>query len=190
MSILLFSIIRRWHDFQVYIYVKYQTSSTNLDSSFGELRLTGQSFSCSDARVVRFLEFTFKFSQLARTECRTIPAEFPLLMVMSRVRMLLLQQLRLRRLMSRGERSPAGKMCGRWRWCHAVCPNGRIFSASVGRVLTQRTATTTSTAAETTTSAFARATTAAATMTTVGRIYSMLKDTICYTRPKELSVGL
>jgi hypothetical protein len=27
-------------------------------------------------------------------------------------------------------------------------------------------------------------------MTTVGRIYSMLKDTICYTRPKELSVGL
>ena len=172
MSILLFSIIRRWHDFQVYIYVKYQTSSTNLDSSFGELRLTGQSFSCSDARVVRFLEFTFKFSQLARTECRTIPAEFPLMVVMSRVRMLLLQQLRLRRLMCRGESFPACKVCGRWRWCKTICSNRRIFSAGVGRVLTQRTA------AETTTSAFARNTTVAATMTTVSRIYFVLKYVI------------
>ncbi len=153
---------------------------TDLDSSFGELRLTGQTFARRHAGVVSFLEFTFEFSQLAGAESRAIPAEFPLLLlllvvvVLSRsvrvMLLLLLQQLRLRRVMRSGEGgAAAGKVSGRRRWRHAVRPHRRIFGAGIGRVLTQRTATTA--AAETAAAALAAAATATAAMTTVGRIY-------------------
>lgn len=151
---------------------------TDLDSSFGELRLTGQTFARRHAGVVSFLEFAFEFSQLAGAESRAIPAEFPLLLllvvVLSRsvrvMLLLLLQQLRLRRVMRSGEGgAAAGKVSGRRRWRHAVRPHRRIFRAGIGRVLTQRTATTA--AAETAAAALAAAATATAAMTTVGRIY-------------------
>ncbi len=147
---------------------------TDLDSSFGELRLTGQTFARRDAGVVSFLEFSFEFSQLARAESRAIPAEFPLLLVVvvssSSVRVLLLQQLRLRRVVRCGEGgAPDGKVSGRRRRRHAVRPHRRIFRTGVGRVLTQRTATTAAAAAETAAAAFAGAPTAA--MTAIGRIY-------------------
>jgi hypothetical protein len=146
---------------------------TDLDSSFGELRLTGQTFARRHAGVVSFLEFAFEFSQLAGAESRAIPAEFPLLLlvVVSRsvrvLLLLLLQQLRLRRVMRSGEGgAAAGMVSGRRRWRHAVRPHRRIFRTGIGRVLTQRTATTA--AAETAAAAFAGAATAS--MTTVGRI--------------------
>lgn len=145
---------------------------TDLDSSFGELRLTGQTFARRHAGVVSFLEFAFEFSQLAGAESRAIPAEFPLLLLVVagrsvRVLLLLLQQLRLRRVMRSGEGgAAAGMVSGRRRWRHAVRPHRRIFRTGIGRVLTQRTATTA--AAETAAAAFAGAATAA--MTTVGRI--------------------
>lgn len=146
---------------------------TDLDSSFGELRLTGQTFARRHAGVVSFFEFTFEFSQLAGAESRAIPAEFPLLLlvVSCSVRvllLLLLQQLRLRRVMRSGEGGAAAGMVSgrRRRWRHAVRPHRRIFRTGIGRVLTQRTATTA--AAETAAAAFAAAATAA--MTTIGRI--------------------
>lgn len=148
---------------------------TDLDSSFGELRLTGQTFARRHAGVVSFFEFTFEFSQLAGAESRAIPAEFPLLLLVVvvasrsvRVLLLLLQQLRLRRVMRSGEGGAAAGMVSgrRRRWRHAVRPHRRIFRTGIGRVLTQRTATTA--AAETAAAAFAAAATAA--MTTIGRI--------------------
>lgn len=141
---------------------KPKMCATDLDSGFGQLRLAGQPFARSHARVMRLFEFLFQFAQLARIESGAIASEFALLVVVKSRRVAML----IRQLVGR-KRSAASRM-GRRRWCHAVCPNGRVFRAGFSRVLTQRAATSTSAETAATTGAHAAAATAA--YSTVGRI--------------------
>ena len=132
---------------------------TDLDTGFGELRLTGQPLARGHAWIMRLLELALQLAQLAGTEGGAVSAEFALLLVNGR----------LGDVVHRLRRRVCERTARRWRRSDAVGADGRVFSS--GRV-TQRTAATTATTAETAAAAFTqRAATTTAHPSTVSRIY-------------------